>query len=207
MEFLSLLSNLDAHIAGFIAAHGSLVYVLLFAIVFLEIGIFPLFFLPGNPLIFITGSFCKLGSLNLWFAIVTLTTAAILGNILSYRLGRAFGHRISKSHSRWVNQSALNKTQNFYIQYGQLTLMLSPFIAVVRTFAPLLAGVSEMQFRKYLFSSTIGAVLWVLILVAAGYFFSSIAIIQKHMATIILAGLVIGIGFLTYGFVKSRTRK
>jgi len=207
MEFLNLLSNLDTHIAGFIAAHGSLVYMLLFSIVFLEIGIFPLFFLPGNPLIFIAGSFCKLGSLNLWLTIITLTTAAILGNIVSYRLGKFFGHTINKHQSGWVNQDALHKTQNFYIQYGQLTLMLSPFIAVVRTFAPLLAGVSGMQFRKYLFSSTVGVTLWVVILVLAGYFFSSIAIIQKHMATIILAGLAIGLGFLGYGYIKSKVKK
>ncbi|MGQ0442565.1 MAG: VTT domain-containing protein, partial [Methylophilaceae bacterium] len=145
MEFLSLLSNLDAQIAGFIAAHGGLVYLLLFAIVFLEIGIFPLFFLPGNPLIFIAGSFCKLGSLHLGFTLATLIIANILGNLLSYRLGKVFGEKINHSQSRWVSQQGLNKTRNFYAKYGQATLMVSPFIAVVRTFAPLLAGISEMQ--------------------------------------------------------------
>ena len=140
MEFLGLLSNLDAHIAGFIAAHGNLIYLLLFSLVFLEIGIFPLFFLPGNPLIFIAGSFCKIGSLNFLLAAITLTIAAILGNLMSYQLGKVFGSKIKQGQSRWVNQNALNKTRNFYAKYGQLTLMLSPFIAVVRTFAPLLAG-------------------------------------------------------------------
>jgi membrane-associated protein len=207
MEILSLLSNLDAQIAGFIAAHGNLIYLLLFAIVFLEIGIFPLFFLPGNPLIFIAGSFCKLGSLHSGLAIITLATAAIMGNIISYQLGRLFGTKINSGQSHWINQNALNKTRNFYAKYGQATLMISPFIAVVRTFAPLLAGVGEMQYRKYVFASTIGAVLWVVILVLTGYFFSSIPFIRQHMASIVLAGLAVGLGFVIYGFVKSRVKK
>ena len=207
MEILSLLSNLDANIAGFIAAHGNLIYVLLFAIVLLEIGFFPLFFLPGNPLIFIAGSFCKLGSLNLVFTMFTLISAVLLGNLLSYQIGKLFGSKINSGQSRWVSQSALDKTRNFYAKYGQLTLMISPFIAVVRTFAPLLAGVSNMQPRKYALASSIGAVLWVVILVLAGYFFSSIGFIQQHMASIVLAGLAIGLGFVAYGVIKSKKVK
>jgi membrane-associated protein len=206
MEILSLLSNLDAQIAGFIAMHGNLIYLLLFAIVFLEIGVFPLFFLPGNPLIFIAGSFCSLGSLNLGLTILTLLSAVILGNLLSYQLGRLFGQKINNGQSRWVSQNALNKTRDFYAKYGQTTLMISPFIAVVRTFAPLLAGIGEMRHRKYVFASTIGAILWVVILVIAGYFFSSIPFIQQHMASIVLAGLAIGLGFVMYGFIKSRAK-
>ena len=206
MEILSLLSNLDGQIAGFIAAHGSLIYVLLFTIVLLEIGIFPLFFLPGNPLIFIAGSFCKLGSLNLGLTIATLASAVVLGNLLSYQIGKLFGSKINSGQSRWVSQNALDKTRNFYTKYGQLTLMISPFIAVVRTFAPLLAGVSEMSYKKYLFASTIGAGLWVVVLVLAGYFFSSISFIQQHMASIVLAGLGIGLGFVAYGLIKSKIK-
>lgn len=207
MELLSFLSNLDAQIAGFIALHGNLIYLLFFFIVFLEIGIFPLFFFPGNPLIFIAGSFCKLGHLHLSLAMLTLISAGISGNIVSYQLGKIFGHRISNSQSRWVNQNALNKTRNFYGKYGQLTLAVSPYIAVVRTFAPLLAGVSEMPYRKYILSSSIGTLLWVIGLVLAGYFFSSFAFIQQHMASIVLAGLGIGLGFVIYGFIKSSAKK
>ena len=207
MEILNLLSNLDGQIASFIAAHGNLIYVLLFFIVFLEIGVFPLFFLPGNPLIFIAGSFCKLGALSLIPTIATLTTAIILGNLLSYHIGKMFGDKISRSNSPWANKNALDKTRLFYAKYGTFTLMVSPFIAMVRTFAPLLAGVSHMSYRKYVFASTIGAILWIGILVSAGYFFSSIAFVQEHMASIVLSGLAIGIGFVVYGFFKSRRKR
>jgi len=207
MEVLSLLSNLDGNIASFIATHGNLVYLLLFAIVFLEIGIFPLFFLPGNPLIFIAGSFCSLGSLDLNYTMLTLGSAIILGNLLSYQIGKLFGHKISNSNSRWANKNALDKTRRFYDKYGQYALMVSPYIAMIRTFAPLLAGVTEMEYKKYLFSSTIGALLWVVGLVLAGYYFSSFSFIQEHMASIVLAGLGIGFCFVAYGFLKSRGRR
>lgn len=206
MEILHLLTNLDAHIAGFINLHGNLIYLLLFGLVFAEIGLFPLFFLPGNPLIFIAGSFCKLGSLNLSLTLATLIIANILGNLLSYQLGKLFGARIQHSQSRWVNQNALAKTRLFYANYGLYTLALSPFIAVVRTFAPLLAGVSAMHYRRYFISSTIGGVLWVSILGLCGYFFSSFAIIQHHMASIVLTGLAIGLAFVIYGLLRSKNQ-
>jgi len=206
MEILIILTNLDANIASFIATHGNLIYMLLFAIVLLEIGVFPLFFLPGNPLIFIAGSFCKLGSLDLVSTILTLILAVVLGNLLSYRIGQLLGNTISSGQSRWVSQNALDKTRNFYMKYGQLTLMVSPFIAMVRTFAPLLAGVSEMPYKKYLFSSSVGAILWVVILVLAGNFFSSIGFIQQHMASIVLAGLGIGFGFVLFGTLKAKLK-
>lgn len=206
MDILNLMMNLDSEIAGFIAAHGNLTYLLLFTIVFLEIGVFPLFFLPGNPLIFIAGSFCKIGSLSLIPTIATLTCAIILGNLLSYQIGRLFGHKISHSQSPWANQKALHKTTVFYAKYGTYTLMVSPFIAVVRTFAPLLAGISQMQTKQYLIASSIGALLWISILVMAGYFFSSIAFIQMHMASIVLTGLAIGLVFVVYGVIKAKNK-
>ncbi len=207
MEFLDLLMHLDSHIAGFIAAHGNLIYLLLFAVVFLEIGVFPLFFLPGNPLIFIAGSFCKIGSLSLAPTIATLISATILGNLLAYQIGKIFGDKINRSRSPWANQNALSKTKIFYEKYGQWTLMVSPFIAMVRTFAPLLAGVSQMPYNKYLLSSTTGATLWIGLLVFAGYFFSSIDFIRMHMASIVLSGLMIGLIFVIVGFIKSRAKR
>jgi membrane-associated protein len=207
MEIINLLTNLDGQITAFIAQHGNLIYLLLFSIVFLEIGVFPLFFLPGNPLIFIAGSFCKIGSLSLMPTVATLTSAIMIGNLLSYQIGKLFGHKISHSQSHWANQKALHKTKTFYAKYGSYTLMVSPFIAMVRTFAPLLAGVSQMRYQRYLLASTIGAILWISILVTAGYFFSSIAIIQMHMASIVLSGLAIGIGFVVVGLLKSRIKR
>ena len=207
MEILDLLMHLDSHIAGFIATHGNLVYLLLFAIVFLEIGLFPLFFLPGNPLIFIAGSFCKIGSLSLLPTLIVLTSAILLGNIAAYQIGKLFGHKISRSQSQWANKAALSKTTNFYTKYGKWTLIISPFVAVLRTFAPLLAGVSQMPYQQYLMASGIGGILWVGLLVSAGYVFSSFAYIQMHMATIVLGGLAIGLTFVMAGLIRTNLKR
>jgi len=208
MEILNLLMHSDSHIAGFIAMHGNFVYLLLFAVVFLEIGVFPLFFLPGNPLVFIAGSFCKIGSLSLLPTLAILTSAMLLGNLLAYQIGKLFGEKINQSQSPWANKKALNKTKYFFAQYGQWTLMISPFVAVLRTFAPLLAGLSQMRYKQYWLASSIGAVLWIGLLVAAGYFFSSFSYIQEHMASIVLGGLAVGFGFVISGLIKTtRERK
>jgi membrane-associated protein len=209
MEIINLLLDLDTHIAVFIGMHGDLIYLLLFTIVCLEIGFFPLFFLPGNPLIFVAGSFCNIGSLNLTSTIAALLCGAILGNIISYRIGHLFGDKINQRVRRgkpsiWLNEKALNKTKAFFDKYGQFTLMISPFIAMVRTFAPLLAGISQMQHRKYLLFSTIGALQWVILLVFSGYYFSNITFIKMHMASIVLSGLAIGLMLVVIGFFRTK---
>ncbi|HSR01834.1 MAG TPA: hypothetical protein VLM20_03500, partial [Methylophilaceae bacterium] len=118
MEILALIMHLDTHIAAFIGMHGNLIYLLLFSIVFLEIGIFPFFFLPGNPLIFVAGSFCSIGSLSISSTIAALLGGAILGNIVSYRVGNLFGNKITHNkylqvNHAWLNDKALDKTEMF----------------------------------------------------------------------------------------------
>ena len=206
MDFVHLLqffTHLDAQLGNLIAANGNLIYVLLFAIVFCEIGFLPLFFLPGDPLIFIAGSFCKVGSLNLPLLMLTLGVAAFFGNMVSYKIGAKIG---KKAHGGKY-QTALNKTQQFYEKYGQLALFISPFIAVIRTFAPFLAGVSHMPLSKYSFSSTMGTTIWIVSLTLAGYFFSEIPFIRNHMASIVLVGLGIGVVCVILGTLFSQKKQ
>lgn len=204
LQILHFFTGLDAQLGSLIAAHGNLIYVILFAIVFAEIGFLPLFFLPGDPLIFITGSFCKVGSLNLTGMMLTLSVAAFLGNLVSYRIGAAIGENIDAHQYRWVNKKALQRTRAFYEKYGRMTLFISPFIAVVRTFAPFLAGVGRMPFSKYIIAANIGTSFWVVTLMLAGYFFSEVPFIRTHMASIILSGLSIGVACVAIGAIYSR---
>ena len=207
MDILHFFTSLDTQLGSVIAAHGNLIYIILFAIVFSEIGFLPLFFLPGDPLIFITGSFCKLGSLDLLGMMTTLIVAAFLGNLVSYRIGAAIGENIDSNQYRWVNKKALERTRAFYRKHGQLTLFISPFIAVIRTFAPFLAGVSRMPFSKYLIAANIGTSFWVVTLMLAGYFFGEIPFVRQHMATIVLSGLAIGLTLVIVGATVSRKGK
>lgn len=200
---LHFFTHLDVQLGSLIAANGNLIYMLLFAIVFCEIGFLPLFFLPGDPLIFIAGSFCKVGSLNLPLLMLTLGLAAFFGNMVSYRIGAKVGE---KAHGGKY-QSALKKTQQFYEKYGQLALFISPFVAVIRTFAPFLAGVSHMPLSKYSFASTMGTTIWIVSLTLTGYFFSDIPFIRHHMASIVLVGLGIGLACVLIGALLSRKSK
>jgi membrane-associated protein len=202
--FLQFFTNLDMQLGNVIAAHGNLIYVILFTIVFSEIGLLPLFFLPGDPLIFITGSFCKLGHLNLPVMMGTLIFASFLGNLASYKIGALVGKNIESHQYRWINRAALNRTRNFYNKHGQTTLFISPFIAVVRTFAPFLAGVSKMPFSNYMIAANTGTSVWIVTLMLAGFFFGEIPFVRQHMATIVLSGLAIGITSIAIGATFSK---
>lgn len=208
MEFLQLLhffTSLDTQIGSMIATHGNMIYlILLFTIIFVEIGLLPLFFLPGDPLIFITGSFCKVGALNLPGMMLTLMIASFLGNFVSYKIGAAIGDKIDTKQYGWVNRKALERTRSFYRKYGRTTLFISPFIAVVRTFAPFLAGVSKMPFGQYMFSANTGTTIWIVSLMLAGYFFGEIPFVRQHMATIVLSGLAIGLSCIVIGAMFSK---
>jgi len=207
MDLLHFFTSLDTQLGSVIAAHGDLIYIILFAIVFSEIGFLPLFFLPGDPLIFITGSFCKLGSLDLLGMMTTLIIAAFFGNLVSYRIGDAIGENIDSNQYRWINKKALERTRAFYRKHGQLTLFISPFIAVIRTFAPFLAGVSRMPFSKYMIAANFGTSFWVVTLMLAGYFFGEITFVRNHMASIILSGLGTGLACIIVGAGLSRKKQ
>jgi membrane-associated protein len=204
MDVLHFFTNLDMQLGNVIATHGNLIYLILFTIIFSEIGFLPLFFLPGDPLIFITGSFCKLGHLNLPVMMGTLILASLLGNLISYKVGAIVGKNIESHQNRWINRTALNRTRDFYKKYGRTTLFISPFIAVVRTFAPFLAGVSKMPFSSYMIAANTGTSVWIITLMLAGYFFGEIPFVRQHMATIILSGLAIGITSIAIGATVSK---
>lgn len=198
-HFLQLLLHFDRHLGGMIAQYQVLIYAMLFLVVLVEIGVLPLFFLPGDPLLFVCGAFCAMGRLNIWLLLPLLVVAAVLGSLLGYGAGRAVGGEACALDSRWLDRAALQKTHAFYERYGRLTLILSPFIAVVRTFAPFVAGVARMTFARFLGAVLAGAALWVLTLVPAGYFFGNIPLLRDHMGAIVLLGLAIGLGCVACG--------
>lgn len=199
MDFLQLLHALlhfDQNLGGLIAQHGALVYAALFVLVFLEIGLLPLFFLPGDPLLFICGAFCATGAMSLWALIPALYVATVLGSVLNYAIGRAVGEQVYAHNSRWLDRDALRKTHEFYERYGWISFLLSPFIAVIRTFAPFVAGMSAMTFRKFLAAVLAGAALWTTTLPLAGYWFGNIPLVRNHLGGLVLIGLALGLGSL-----------
>ena len=199
LEILRMSLQFDQNLERAIALFGSVAYVMLFAIVFSEIALFPLFFLPGDPLLFVCGALCATGAMKVWIVAPVLFVASVSGSIVSYAIGAAIGEKLYTTDRRWLNKAALYKTRAFYDRRGGGTFLLSPFIAVVRTFAPLVAGIARMHFSRFVASVTAGAALWVATLVTAGYFFGSIPVIHDHLTSIVLLGLALGLGCVAVG--------
>ncbi|GAB3547726.1 VTT domain-containing protein [Noviherbaspirillum agri] len=188
-EFVGMVLHVDKYLGPFIAEYGTLVYVLLFAIVFCETGLVILPFLPGDSLLFIAGAYCATGAMNIWLLMGLLLVAAISGNTVNYWIGRMIGYKVFTHDYKWLDKNALRKTHAFYEHHGGKTIVLARFVPVVRTFAPFVAGVSEMTLAKFQFYNMIGALAWVVGLVVAGYFFGNIPLIRNHLNTIVLIGV------------------
>lgn len=187
-QLLDMILHVDKYLGQMTHEYGAMVYLVLAVIVFCETGVLVLFFLPGDTLLFIGGAFCAVGAMNAPLLAVILVASAIAGSTFNYWLGNKIGHKVFTHNYRWLDQDALRKTHAFYEKYGGITMMLSRFIPVVRTFAPFVAGVSEMTFAKFQMFNIAGAVVWSFGLVAAGYFFGGIPIVRDHLQTIVLFG-------------------
>ncbi|GAA4012551.1 VTT domain-containing protein [Actimicrobium antarcticum] len=189
MQLLDMVMHVDKYLGTFIAEYGTLVYAVLFGIIFGETGLIVLPFLPGDTLLFIAGAFSAEGQINLLVLNVLLIIAAVAGNTVNYFVGRAIGQKVFTHNYRWLDQAALKRTHAFYEKHGGKTIVLSRFVPIVRTFAPFVAGVSEMRFTTFQFYNITGAVLWVGGLTVAGYFFGNIPVIRDHLSAIVLVGV------------------
>ena len=189
LQLSDLFLHIDRHLDVVIAQYGPWAYGLLFAIVFAETGLVIAPFLPGDSLLFIAGAYCATEHFNIWTLCIGLLIAAVAGNTLNYFIGRGIGKKVFSSKSRWIDQRALLKTQEFYDKHGGKTIILARFLPIFRTFAPFIAGVSEMNFSRFQFFNITGALLWVFSLVIAGYFFGNIPIIRQNLNVIVLIGV------------------
>ena len=210
-ELLGLILHIDKALGLMLEQYGALVYVLLFAIVFDETGLVVFPFLPGDTLLFIAGAFCASGLMSAPLLMALLITAAITGNTLNYLIGRALGQRVFTRDYRWIDRQALEKTHAFFERHGGKTIILARWLPVIRTFAPFVAGVSDMGLGRFQIFNIVGALLWVIGLVMAGYFFGNIPIIRDHLNTIVLIGVAAAAGPVALAaiirFVRSRTQR
>ena len=196
---IDFILHVDKHLQAFVVAYGPWVYALLFAIVFVETGVVVMPFLPGDSLLFIVGALCGAGLMNFPLACAVLLAAAVLGDQCNYTLGRYFGPKVFQwENSRWFNRKAFDQAHAFYERYGGITIVLARFMPFVRTFAPFVAGVAAMRRSAFTAYNVGGAVLWVMGICSAGYFFGNFAWVQRHLDKIIWA-LILVPGLLAIG--------
>ena len=192
MEIISFLVDfilhVDKHLEAFVIAYGPWVYALLFLIVFVETGVVVMPFLPGDSLLFIVGALCGVGLMSFPIACTLLVIAAILGDQCNYSIGRYFGPKVFQwESSRFFNHKAFDQAHAFYERYGGITIVLARFMPFIRTFAPFVAGVAEMNRAKFSMFNVGGALLWVLGIATAGYFFGNLPLVREHLDKIIWA--------------------
>jgi membrane-associated protein len=182
---------LDQSLTGMASQYGAWLYAVLFLVIFAETGLVVFPFLPGDSILFIAGTVVATASLNVHLLVAVLIAAAILGDSLNYAIGHYIGPRIyDKPDSRWFKQEHLRRTHEFYDKYGGVTIIIGRFIPIIRTFAPFLAGVAGMTYRTFLSYNVIGGILWISLLVYAGFLFGNIPWV-KHNLSLIVIGIVI----------------
>jgi membrane-associated protein len=189
MQFIDMVLHVDTTLGILLAKYGIYVYAVLFFIVFAETGLVVLFFFPGDTLLFMAGAFAATGQMSYPLLLLLLIVAAVTGNTLNYWIGEKIGQRVFTHDYRWINKDALQRTHEFFEKHGGKTIILARFVPVVRTFAPFVAGVSDMTHSRFQLYNVTGAVGWVVSLVTAGYLFGNIPIVREHLTTIVLVGV------------------
>ena len=194
MQFLDMLLDLDKYIGFILENYHNYFYILFFLVIFCETGLVVTPFLPGDSLLFIAGAFAGSGQLHIGLLCVILVIAAFLGDNVNFALGKFVGQKLfSNPNSKIFRKDILDKTHQFYERHGSKAIVIARFIPLIRTFAPFVAGVGQMTYRKFLSFSLLASMLWVIIFLIGGYLFGNIPVIKDHISVIILIVMVISI--------------
>jgi membrane-associated protein len=185
-----MILHLDKYLGNLIQSYGIFSYLIMFFIIFSETGFVLFTFFPGDTLLFVAGTFASTGVIKMHWLIIILSLAAILGDNLNYTIGKYFGEEILLK-KRWIKEKNLNKTKRFFEKNGAKTIILARFIPIIRSVAPLVAGISEMNYKKFFSYNIIGAILWVGLMLNLGYFFGSIHFVKNNLSIIILGIIII----------------
>jgi membrane-associated protein len=205
--FIEILLNLDKHLDLIIRNYGTWTYAIFFLIIFAETGFVVTPFLPGDSLLFAVGTFAALGSLDVRWSVLFLSLAAIAGDTVNYWIGNFTGPKVFKQErSRFLNKKYLDRTHRFYEKYGGETIILARFIPIIRTFAPFVAGIGSMTYRRFIIYNIGGGIAWVMIFVFGGYFFGNIPFVKKHFSLVIFAIIFLSILPGIIEFIRQRNQ-
>jgi membrane-associated protein len=203
---------LDQTLANLAAEHAALLFIALFIVIFAETGlvIFPL--LPGDSLLFLTGTVAAASGINIHLLVLTLFAAAVLGDSVNYAIGHyigpvAFHQRESTRLGRWLKPEYLERTHRFYEKYGGFTIVIGRFVPIVRTFAPFLAGVGAMTYRRFLSYNVMGAAAWVCSLAYAGFLFGNIPWVKDNLAWIVVGIVIVSLLPALTTFIRERRER
>ena len=202
---IEIIFHIDKYLDIVIKNFGNWSYLLLFIIIFGETGLVIAPLLPGDSLLFAVGTFSALGSLNLFWLLIILSAAAIIGDSVNYAFGKFLGKKIiQKGNNHFFKKEYLDRTHKFYEKHGGKTIILARFLPIIRTFAPFVAGVGAMSYGKFFIYNVIGGLLWVAIFVLGGYYFGNIPVIRENFFITILVIIAISVVPVAIEFWKHK---
>lgn len=205
---LSWVLHLDKHLNELIVSVGpTWVYILLIAIIFCETGLVILPFLPGDSLLFAVGAMCATtdSPLSLMVMLPLLICAAILGDAVNYWIGALVGPKVFRSESSiWLNKKHLERAQVFYEKYGAKAIIIARFVPIVRTFAPFVAGIGQMNFAKFWLYNIVGGAVWVTVFLVAGYWFGTLEWVKDNFLYVTIGIIVVSVIPIAIEWVKAR---
>jgi len=208
LNFLDFIINLDSHLTELINQYGTWTYLILFVVIFCETGLVVTPFLPGDSLIFVLGALGAAGDIDIVFITLVLMSAAILGNQVNYHIGRYIGPRaFEQDKVRFLKREYLIRTHEFYARHGGKTIVLARFIPIIRTFAPFVAGIGMMNYRRFLIYNVSGCIAWVMLLIIGGYSFGNIPLVKDNFTLVIFGIIFISLLPAIVGFLGQKIKK
>ncbi|MBI4951147.1 MAG: DedA family protein [Myxococcales bacterium] len=195
-KLIDIFLHLDAYLNTWATDLGAWLYAILFTVIFAETGLVVTPFLPGDSLLFAVGALAASeGSpINVGLVLVLLSLAGILGDATNYAIGRILGPKVFKRESSWLlNKKHLERTQHFYERHGGKTIILARFVPIVRTFAPFVAGIGQMRYRRFASFNVVGAIAWVGIFVIAGYAFGLTPVVKRNFQLVIIGIILVSV--------------
>lgn len=206
LQIIDFIVHIDVHLDAIIREYGTWTYGILFLIIFAETGLVVTPFLPGDSLLFAAGTFAARGSLEPAVLFLLLAVAAILGDAVNYSIGRYLAPRAERGF-RFIRKEHLDRTHAFYERHGGKTIIIARFMPIVRTFAPFVAGIGAMQYRRFAMFNVVGAILWISLFVYAGFFFGNIPAVEHNFTLVIMAIIFVSILPGVVEFIRSRRRR
>ena len=194
INFINAIMHIDKYLNLLVQQYGMLTYLILFFIIFLETGLVVTPLLPGDSMLFAAGAISAIGSMNIFTILIVVYFAAILGDTVNYHIGKKIGSKIlEKEEVKFINKEYLKKAQKFYEKHGSMTIVLARFIPIIRTFAPFVAGIGEMNYLKFIPYNMLGGGLWVSLFLGGGYFFGNLSFIKEHFSYVLIAIIIISL--------------
>ncbi len=206
--FLDFVIHLDVHLSQLVTQYGVATYGILFFIIFAETGLVITPFLPGDSLLFAAGAIAALGALRIETVVLVLLIAAILGDTVNYWIGHFFGKAIVNNPKiPFINQEHIDKTEKFYQKYGGKTIILARFVPIIRTFAPFVAGVGNMNYKQFISFNVIGGILWIFLFTLAGFFFGNFQFIKQNFHYVVFVIIGLSLVPIVYEYIQHKRNK